>query len=174
MGHNVPSIAFQQGGAQTLSLKLHFDTQDAGSDVRAFTAPLWDMMMVDETNENQTTGKGQPPPVAFSWGSLYFRSIITQMSETFSLFSDQGLPLRSEISISLQQYVDEATPAPQTGSTGSAQPAPRSTVVQSGDRIDTVSNNLNGGSSNWRDVAEANNVDNPLNMRRGTSMRSGG
>ena len=45
-GKNVPKIKFTQGGAQKLKLQLFFDTYAEGSDVRAHTDPLWQMMMV--------------------------------------------------------------------------------------------------------------------------------
>jgi hypothetical protein len=169
IGLNIPLINFEKGGAQTVTLKIYFDTVESGKDVRTLTAPLWKMTMVDESSENSVTGKGQPPPVAFAWGSLYFRAVVTSISETLNLFSDKGVALRSEISISLQQYADEA-PASQTGASGGGQAAPNTTVVQSGDRIDTASNSLSG-SSDWRQTASKNNVDDPLKLRRGTTLK---
>jgi len=74
VGRNVPKVEFDSGGAVTLKLTLHFDTQDTGADVRAFTDPLWKMMMVADETMNDTTNKSQPPPVEFKYNAIYFKS----------------------------------------------------------------------------------------------------
>src|SRR5215475_8794261 len=114
IGQNLPMVTFQQGGAETLSLTLHFDNQASGGDVRSFTQPLWKMMMIDESSKNSETGKGEPPPVMFEWGKLHFKAVITSMSQKFLLFNDKGVPLRCTVEVSLRQYLDDADIAPQT------------------------------------------------------------
>jgi hypothetical protein len=169
IGQNLPMVTFQQGGAETLNLTLHFDNQEAQGDVRVFTQPLWKMMMIDEQNKNARSGKGQPPPVMFEWGKLHFKAIITNMSQKFSLFSESGVPLRCTVEVSLRQYLDDADIAPQTpGQTGSSSTASSATVVQ-GERLDNIAASNGGG--NHRDIAEANNIDNPLNVPAGTQLK---
>jgi hypothetical protein len=101
-------VTFSNGGPQSVTLKLYFDTTRNPSNVRAFTAPLWKMLMIDEDTRDTVTGKGQPPAVAFEWGGLYFKAVITSMTETFKLFDAEGIPLRCEVSVTLQQYIDES------------------------------------------------------------------
>jgi hypothetical protein len=171
VGQNVPFVTFQQGSAQTLSLTLHFDSLAQNQDVRAHTAPLWKMMLIDEQSVNTQTGKGEPPPVAFAWGPLYFKAVITSMSEKFTLFSAAGVPLRCTIQISLQQYVDETQPAPQMPQAGAGADVSTSITLTQADRLDQVAANSSGSSSNYRQVAEANNIDNPLRVPSGTQVR---
>jgi LysM repeat protein len=168
IGQNLPMVTFQQGGAETLNLTLHFDNQDSHGDVRVFTQPLWKMMMIDEQSKNARSGKGQPPPVMFEWGKLHFKAVITSMSQKFLLFSESGVPLRCTVEVSLRQYLDDADIAPQTpGQTGGGTTASSATVVQ-GDRLDHIASSSD---SNHRDIAEANNIDNPLNVPPGTQLK---
>lgn len=169
IGQNLPKVTFQQGGAETLSLTLHFDNQASGGDVRIFTKPLWEMMMIDSQTKNTKSNKGQPPPVMFEWGKLHFKAIITQMSQKFLLFNENGVPLRCTVEVSLRQYLDEADIAPQTaGQSSSTETSTTATMVE-GQRLDNVAAENGGGSH--RDVAEANNIDNPHNVPPGTKLQ---
>ncbi len=174
-GQNLPYINFQQGGAIKLKLTLHFDTQSAGTDVRTLTDKLWKMVMINESKVDAKTGKGQPPAVVFDWGKLHFKAVISDLSQHFTLFTDTGIPLRCSVDISLQQYLDEATAQAQSGSgggggssSGSGSTTPRApvTAVQ-GQRLDHVAGN------DHRAVAERNNINNPLNVPRGTKLKMG-
>src|SRR5262249_7614381 len=106
MGHNIPLVVFQHGDAQTLSLTLYFDSLDRSSDVRGYTEVLWKMMMVDESVKDTDSDKSAPPPVAFEWGRVYFKAIITELSEKFTLFAADGTPLRCTVTLNLQQYIE--------------------------------------------------------------------
>ena len=98
-GKNVPKVKFSQGGAQTMSLQLVFDTFADATDVRTHTQELWNMMMVTEDRRNPRNNKSEPPRVEFRWGQFSFRAIITQVSQKFSLSSKMahrsGLPWMS-------------------------------------------------------------------------------
>lgn len=170
IGQNLPMVTFQQGGAETLNLTLHFDNQASGGDVRIFSQPLWKMMMIDASTKNASSGKGEPPPVMFEWGKLHFKAVITSMSQKFLLFSENGVPLRCTVDISLRQYLDDADIAPQTPGQSSSGQTPSSATMVQGQRLDNVSAS-SGGAADHRAIAEANNIDNPLNVPAGTKLK---
>lgn len=172
-GLNLPLVTFGNGGAQTLSLDLHFDSQAKKADVRGYTAPLWKMMMINEQGKSQRSGKGEPPPVVFEWGKLHFKAIITTMSEKFSLFTDTGTPIRCTVSVTLRQYLDEADVPPQIPqSGGSGQTASQSQKAVQGERLDHVAASQGGGgASNYREIAADNKINNPLNIPPGTNLK---
>jgi hypothetical protein len=172
IGQNMPELSFQQGGSISLSLKLHFDTAVQGSDVRQYTNALMKMMMIDTTTENQTTGKGSPPPVAFSWGRLYFKAVITNMTQRFTLFKADGTPLRCVVDISLEQMLDDANLSAQVSGAQSGQPAQNTVTATQGDRIDHVAARGTGSASNHRAVAERSNVNNPAKVRNGQQYKT--
>ena len=166
-GVNVPIRVFGSGGAVSLSLTLHFDSLKQGTSVTSYTDPLWKMMMVDTQNVEQRSGKGSPPAVAFSWGRLYFKAIITTMTQKYTLFAADGTPLRAEVTVSLEQYVDEGETPPQIPGQGAGQGASNSATVVEGDRMDHIAS---ASGSDHRTIASNNNINNPLNVPAGTSL----
>jgi hypothetical protein len=170
-GINLPLVTFTTGGAMSLTLNLVFDTTRVLSDVRAYTAPLWKMMMIDEEKADTTTGKGEPPPVGFEWGGLYFKAIIKTMSENFVLFDPNGVPLRCKVVITLQQYIDESDLPPQIQEQIANEQAQTTQQMQEGDRLDNVATQNGQSPSNHRQIAEQNNIDNPMRVPNGTPLR---
>lgn len=171
-GKNVPEVTFRQGGSQTLQLTLHFDTLADGADVRDFTDPLWKMMMVDQQTENPRSGKSTPPQVAFRWGKLNFQAVIINLNQRFTLFLDDGTPVRCQVDITLEQLIDVDDYAPQQPSlTGGPGWIEQIITAVAGDRLDTIAAAATGAAEGWRAIAEANNIDNPLNVRPGQTFR---
>ena len=168
-GKNIPRVRFRQGGAQTLSLKLLFDTYDEGSDVREHTGRIWQMMLVDEDRTDQRTGKSEPPHCLFIWGAFEFESVITRMSEQLSLFLKDGTPVRSTIDISLQQVIDTEQQGRQNPTSGGGI-APTTRRLYAGDRLDLIAWEAYGDSTKWRLIAEANGIHDPLRLRPGETI----
>ncbi len=168
-GRNIPLTRFRQGGAQTLSLRLMFDTYDALLDVRTLTAPLWTMMQVDESRLDPRTGKGEPPHVIFQWGVFQFEAVITKLDEKATLFLQDGTPVRSVITIGLQQVLDEAQYAGQNPTSGGGI-APRTRILYASDRLDLIAWDEYGDCTKWRLIAQANGILDPLRLTPGQAI----
>lgn len=164
IGRNVPKLEFQGGGTVSVKLTLHFDTQSSGGDVRQHTDALWKMMMVSTQNRNETTNKSLPPAVAFEWGPVYLKAVITDMSQKFTLFSDKGVPLRCAVDVTLKQYAEDGDSQTQIPGLPPGQGTTPSTTMTEGQRIDHVNTDM-------RSVSEKNNIDNPLKIPTGTNLR---
>ena len=165
-GRNIPRVLFRQGGAQTLTLKLLFDTYAESLDVRVYTTPLWQMMMVDADRTNQRTGKSEPPHCIFLWGRFEFEAVITRLTEKMTLFLKDGTPVRSTVDISLQQVIDETAFARQNPTSGGGA-APKTRMVYAGDRLDLIAWQEYGDSTLWRRIARANDIIDPLHLTLG-------
>ena len=169
IARDAPRVTFQRGGTMSLTLQLYFDTQADGKDVRDTTNNLWKMMLVDETTEHTDSGKSQPPEVAFSWGRLYFKAVITNMTQKFLLFTAEGTPVRAQVNVTLMQmFPDNELPVQAAGASAIQNPVQAITAVQ-GDRIDNIAAQT-GDPSNYRALAENSNVDNPLNIVPGQQL----
>jgi len=168
-GRNIPHIVFQQGGVQSLKLKLFFDTYGEGDstgmaeDVRDYTVPLWKMMMIDESKTNQETGKGEPPHCIFRWGRFEFEAVITGMTQKITLFANDGTPVRTVVDITFQQIVDEAEHERQNPTSGGGV-APKTRILYAGDRLDLIAWEEYGDSTKWRPIAAANGILDPLHL----------
>jgi hypothetical protein len=163
-GVDTPQGVFSQGGAKSLKLTLHFDTQDSGEDVTTVTDDLWKLMMVNTEQRGANNQKSAPPKVKFTWGSLTFEAYIKTMTQKFILFSPTGKPLRCTVDVTLEQ-MDNPRPSQRQRNAGGA-PRP-TTTPNAADRPDNIA--AQSGASQ-REVAERNNVDDPLRMRPGRPL----
>jgi hypothetical protein len=176
-GQNVPKPNFTQGGKQVLKLTLIFDAlAEKQGDVRKYTDALWKMMMVDENKKNRESGKSQPPEVAFEWGRLYFKAVLTNMSQKFTLFKPDGTPVRCSVDVTLEQLIDiddyKDSDLPEIAALDKAiskiQEAAKSVEAVEGDRIDNIAAKVG---ETVRKVLEDNNIDNPLNIPVGKLLK---
>ncbi|MFQ5420811.1 MAG: hypothetical protein ACE5EY_10680, partial [Anaerolineae bacterium] len=101
---STPQIEFQKAGAQTLKLSLTFDTYEAGEDVSQTTNKLWKFM--EPKQEGSGDDKQPPPEVAFEWGVFHFVAVITQMTQKFTLFKNDGTPVRAKVDVTFTQHKD--------------------------------------------------------------------
>lgn len=168
-GKNVPKVKFTQGGAETLKLQLFFDTFAEKTDVRVHTERLWQMMMITEDKKNQTNNKSEPPHVAFTWGTFSFEAVITSLSQKFTLFSKEGMPLRTTVDISFQQ-VDDKHDHPSQNPTSGGGPLLKTHVVQAQDRLDLIAAKVYGDATQWRLIARANRLEHPERLREGRRL----
>lgn len=169
---------FNQGNPRTMSLTLWFDTYIDGPSavaVTAFTKPLWDMTVVDPA-------KNAPPVVEFHWNQLILRAVITQMSEQFTLFKPDGTPVRSKVTVALTEKPPDnaaADPAAVAASVTAGTDSVQSTIgyiasvvtMTSSLSLALIAASATGSAANWRAVADANNIDNPLKISNGVSVK---
>jgi Contractile injection system tube protein/LysM domain len=117
-----------------------------------------------------------PPLVTFTWGSVpSFKAACTSLTIAFQLFEPNGTPIRADVKLALTQ-AETATSASSNSSNSRTNPTTRSAgglgvhVVRDGDSLQSVAHNTYGDPNRWRLIAEANGIDNPLHLRRGTPL----
>lgn len=165
-GKNQPDAEFSQASAQRLKLNLLFDAYEAGGDVRQQTDKLWKLM---EVQPRPGRDKGSPPAVAFQWGSFYFVAYITTMTQKFTLFNKDGVPVRAHVDVEFTQYIDEADYPPQNPSSGGGE-VERAWQVIGADRLDNIAADVYGDAARWRQIAQFNGIVNPLALQPGQSL----
>ena len=170
MGRNTPRATFMTGGSQTLRLNLEFDTLAADTDVREYTDKLWTMMKIHEEDTNDEYGKGTPPEVAFEWGRLYFKAVITNMTQKFTLFSAEGTPVRCTVNVTLEQKEDIDDYKDGESVVNAVRDVGKSVLAKECDLVDNMLAESDKGMDNMRDVLESNNIDNPLNIPSGSPL----
>jgi nucleoid-associated protein YgaU len=167
---------FGGGGPRQLELSLLFDRQlelkgntavkEPSRSVKESTAILLDMMEVPD-GKSGGAPTAAPPFVTFHWGHFVFKGACTSLSIAFKLFSVTGEPIRAEVKLTLKQA--EAAPAGQNPTTRSI-PAVAVHTVSDGDSLPSIAYATYRDPTRWRTVAEANGIDNPLHIRRGTTL----
>lgn len=169
-GKSTPSLRFAGGSGGTFSLSLVFDTTGTGTAVSTHTNKLLGLMDVDTTLAGYDEAKrnGRPPWVKFHWGTHLhsFKAVITSTNITFTYFSNEGMPLRANVELSLEQFEPDANWGPQNPTSGTPKPK-RTHQVQVGDTLDRIAARYYGDSTKWRDIATLNDIADPLDLPPG-------
>jgi len=176
---DAPLVTFVGSGALSLDLELFFDTltltPDGGQsgpphDVREYTDKVLDLMKIDPDTADATKHTpGRPPRVSFRWGRFWSnRSVITSISQRFTLFWEDGRPLRAHLSVAFQQVEAGSSYPPQNPT--SLGHAHRVRLVGPGETIDSIAFGEFGDASRWRIIADYNQLANPLRLRVGQRL----
>jgi nucleoid-associated protein YgaU len=176
-GAALPNAQFAGSDSHKLSIDLLFDDSDArDGDVSTICKKLLDMMEVDEKFGSGEKNNARPPMVEFGWGSvLTFNAVCESLSIQYTLFKPNGVPIRALAKLSLTQ-VEKAVGTPAGGDARRQNPTTtgirgvRSHVVRDGDSLPSLAYSAYGDATSWRVIAEANDIDNPLDLRRGTVL----
>ena len=114
-GTDVPMVEFKGGkGHEMGPIELIFDTTATGTDVRQEYKPLIEISKVDPSAKNSTTNQSEPSKCRFQWGEfLSFTAVLTKLTETFTMFDPEGVPLRAKVAVTLLEVPERQT-RPQT------------------------------------------------------------
>ena len=160
-GLDSPVIQFVRGDSEILNVDLFFDTYTYynGEDVRNYTNQLSKFLQVDPDMH-------APPICSFQWGSVIFTGIIEKIGKRFTMFREDGIPVRATVSISFRKYptVDE-----QNKRAHSSDKTKRR-IIKKGDRLWMFAAREYGDPSKWRAIADANNIDNPRILKIGIEI----
>ena len=169
-GKNTPSLRYAGGGSGSFSLSLVFDTTDVGTTVTRHTNALLGLMEIDTSLAGYDAAKnnGRPPWVKFHWGTELhsFKAVITSTNVTFTYFSSEGMPLRANVEVSLEQYEPDANWGPQNPTSGTPSPN-RTHQIQAGETLDRIAARYFGDPTRWRTLAAANGIADPLDLKPG-------
>jgi hypothetical protein len=174
------SKQFVGNGTSKLSVELVFDTteetREDRRDVRRRTEEVaYFMLAKEQLNKNN---KRVPPGISFEWGSFIFRGVVDAMEETLEYFSEEGVPLRATVSLSLSRqdieflFGEAGKAGGGTPGVGAGSGTPGTTPLEQarpGDSVQRMAGR-NGNSSAWKAIAVANNIDDPLRLSAGALL----
>jgi nucleoid-associated protein YgaU len=158
---------FQGPEPGKLSLEMFFDATDSMDDsvVKAVKS-LFECCV--PTDSSVGKNKPVPPLVVFHWGSLdFFPSFITAVTAKYTLFTPEGTPVRATCTVDLQEM--PSLTAKQNPTSGSLT-ARRTHVLLEGETLAAVAYAEYGDPALWRQLAEANDIDDPQRLTPGRSV----
>ena len=185
-GLNASPLQYVRGKSRVLTMELFFDTYESGEDVRAYTAPIVALL----NTRPQTLA---PPVLLFSLGRVQFRCVLTDAGQRFTMFDRDGTPVRSTMSVRLQEYVDVSLEVRQGLFLGSptasavvnrvvapavatalgalsAAAADVVHVVLQNDTLSGIAGAYLGDPARWREIAQANRIVDPFALVTGGSL----
>lgn len=162
LGLSTPLTQFVSGNAETLTMDLFFDTYEKRESVAAYTDKLMSLIAIEEHLH-------APPRCRFIWGRFNFKATVEKIIRKFTMFLEDGTPVRATLSITFKEY---KTFSDQIGN------PPRSSADRTKRRIFTEGDSLwlmayreYGDPRKWRRIAEANNIDNPRIVETGRELK---
>jgi LysM repeat protein len=160
-GLSTPPLQFVKGSGSTLTMELFFDSTDSRDDVRRKTRDFTSLLDKDPT-------AGSPPVLLFTWGGLNYRCVLEKVTQRYTMFREDGAPIRATLSVTFREYDDDSSSPPQQGLPDKSQA--NVYVVKQGQTLSQISGELYGDPAKWRKLADANPDVNPLEPRQGYQL----
>jgi hypothetical protein len=154
-GLEAPILQYVHGNVRTLTMDLFFDTYEEGTDVTDKTDQIYDLLYLDPSTH-------APPICELTWGTFYFRGVLDHVSGKFTLFLEDGTPVRATLSVVFNEFIDVDVLV-QEQPTESADHR-QTRLIKTGDRLDNIAAEEYGDPTRWRPIAQANNMDDPAQL----------
>ena len=173
-GLDSPILQFVRGQNEKITMELFFDTTEHGLaagavDVREETKKIYYLLKIlPETHA--------PPRCRLVWlnemfsygSSLASRCVLESVSEEFMLFSPAGVPLRAKLNVSFREYKTIEEQLKETPRHSGDRTKVR--TLKPGQTLAGMAWQEYGDASQWRLIAEDNDVDNPRLVPAGTQL----
>jgi len=163
-GEDTPKPEFGGGMPMTYKLSLLLDASLLGPD----------KSIKDDANKLMAAMHGNhsaPQFIEFSWGSVTLpKAAPVSITIRYALFRPNGEPVRAFVDLELAQAEDTSPPGKAQNPTTRAITGLRAHTVRDGDSLPSIAYNAYGDATRWRAIAEANGIDNPLRLRRGSEL----
>lgn len=179
VGDDSPIVQFMGGDVSTLELELFFDTSSSyevkqgqdvtqpekieATDVSVYTNALLSLVQIE--------GKVHRPPIAtFCWGSLSFGGFAERVGVHYTMFEKGGIPVRAEVSLLITANDEESNDAGRRSPRES--PDRTKCIVMTADSsLWDIARREYGDDCYWREIARANQIMNPLEVKAGTHLK---
>jgi len=150
------NIQFQRVEDDDLTVSLFFDTYEQQADVRTKTNRI--VALTQPTVGN--ADRREPPVLVFTWAGPLFVGMISKLDQKFTMFLSSGVPVRAELSVTFKSVL---TPQEDQHAQGKFN-CRQLWQVRENDRLYLIAQRALGDPEQWRLIAAANGIDDPLNF----------
>lgn len=158
-GLDAPILQYVRGGGSVLSMELLFDTYEQGTDVRkVYTDKIYELLEIVPSTH-------APPICLFQWRDFHYRCMVERVNGRFTMFLEDGTPVRATLQVIFKRHISVdilVRKAP----TQSADHT-KTYTVQRGDTLSSIAAAEYNDPGQWRPIARANRIANPLGLRPG-------
>jgi nucleoid-associated protein YgaU len=165
-----PELQYTGSERKKLAMELFFDTYEQQTDVREHTVKVGNLLVFNKE-------KHRTPKVTLSWGreapggpfaDFPFTGVLESFKQQFTLFMSDGTPVRAKVSVSFLQFSlteqelkkNEAHSADKT----------KTYLTKQGDTVSGIAGLFYKDPTQWRHIAEANDIDNPRELTAGLAL----
>lgn len=164
-------MQFVAGETPTLTMNLMFDTYipptmeipvEGGIDVTLLTRQIIALTHIKGTLH-------RPPMVTFLWGSVTFKGVVTSVKQQFTMFLPIGIPVRAKLDVTFKSvnqtdFLRLMTPLESPDRT-------KFRTIKEGDQLWRLAEAEYGSADQWRVIAKANGISDPLDIHPGQVVK---
>jgi hypothetical protein len=178
-GLDIAPLQYVRGKARALTMELFFDTYETREDVRTYTSTIVGLLDTDPHTH-------APPVLVFAMGGFRFQCVLVDAGQRFTMFLPDGTPVRSYLSVRLQEYAAVTVDIERglffgspTASAAANAIVDTGRAIVNGDRVhvslegETLSGIAAaelGDAARWRDIAHANDIEDVFGLKAGTQL----
>ena len=169
-----PHENFKGKPEASLSVKLYFDSdestavfgedgskKDKNKDIPQTIEEIFSSTDIDGE-------KHRPPDVMFIWGSLQFSGHAESVVVTYTMFDNKGKPLRAVVDLTIK---GERKDSKEQNSPYSSPDRTKARMMTEDTNIWNIAEKEYGDVREWRRIADANDIMNPLDVPVGKLLR---
>lgn len=146
---------------ETLEMNLFFDTYESNEDVRIYTKEITNLLECNKPNEGTIT-----QVLIFVWGPINFTCVLESITKKFTMFRNDGVPVRATLSVKFKEYIKNNAPKEKDSIHSTTQVK----SIKAGDSLWSMAAATYGSASMWRPIAEKNNIANPRLLTPGKEI----
>ncbi|MEV4319586.1 hypothetical protein [Actinocrispum sp. NPDC049592] len=158
-GLAVSPVQYVRGMARALTMELFFDTYERAADVRGHTQRVVSLL-------NPAPGTFAPPVLLFVMGRFAMQCVLAEADQHFTMFLPDGTPVRARMSVRFTEYVRVELEV----SSGLFIGPPTVHNIAERDTLPNLAATYLGDPARWREIAEANDLDDPLRLAPGKRL----
>lgn len=172
-GLRAPLLQFTHGNMRTLEMELFFDTLEshrsgsqvlnaAGQDVRDLTNRVVNLLNINSDTH-------APPILLVTWSSLSFTCVLARVSQKFTMFSQDGTPVRARLTVTFNEFTNAEREAKETNR--QTADFTKLHIVKQGETLSQIAAKHYEDPTIWRPIAIASQLDNPRDLFPGQSVQ---
>ncbi len=160
-GMDAPRQQWNNGDAASLSFELFFDRYEDNASVQGDVQRLVSL----------TISKGElhrPPFVRFVWGGISFLGVVEKVDVRFTMFLPNGSPCRATANVAMKETILDQD----SGRSDPLQSPDHAKMrrLKRGETLHSLAAAEYDDPNEWRRIANANGIDNPLDLTPGAEL----
>ncbi|MDY0059786.1 MAG: LysM peptidoglycan-binding domain-containing protein [Myxococcota bacterium] len=155
-----PIFQWTSGKGKQLSFSLFMDGYEEKKSVQGDCESLLAMASMD-------SGLHRPPKCKFSWGSVIIEGVILSVKVDYTMFLPNGTPVRAKVDVQM------STGTPKRGDNTQKKQSPdwdKLHTLRRGETLHAIAEKEYDDASEWRRIADANGIDNPMDLVPGMKL----
>ena len=174
-----PVVSFGGNPMSTLTVRLYFNDDEPMSITSAVSAVSDILTGKAKDGMTKTIAKissltkidGEthaPPNAAFIWGSTQFIGFVQNVSTAYTMFDKSGKPLRATVDLTMMGYTAVAD---ERSSPLMSPDRTKAKTLTEDSSIFSIAEREYGDAREWRRIADANDIMNPLDIPVGKVLK---